>query len=145
MRKSASLMRSHEVPRKAPSSCAGGERKVRETSRKVASGVQRCCGGEGLRIKWIENWRRCRDRSHWSSTVLVGGAPAVDPTAQNYAIALLAREFTAQHVRVSWLSGTPLPELWLALLRATAGEMLEPGVEDLKKAFDTSGQFLQAD
>ncbi len=83
--------------------------------------------------------------ANWSSAVLVGNAPTLDPLVTEYGVALLLREFTAHQIRASWLSPAPLPDPWLPLIQATGGEMLAPGLSDLQKAFDSSGTFQQSD
>jgi tetratricopeptide (TPR) repeat protein len=82
--------------------------------------------------------------SEWSCAVFIGNLPALDPGSVPYAIALLAKEFTAQHVRLSWLSPASM-DGWLPLFRVTGGTLLPPDVHDLSAAFDSSGTFLQAD
>jgi tetratricopeptide (TPR) repeat protein len=83
--------------------------------------------------------------SDWSTAVLTGNLPALDPLTTDYASALLAREFASQHVRVSCLTAAPLSAPWTALLQATSGDLLSLGSKGLTPVFDISNSYVQAD
>ena len=85
--------------------------------------------------------------AEWSSLVVVGDTPIVDPASLDYAVALLLREFSVQHLRVSWFApaGIALNEKWMPLVLATGGRVLRSSEHELAAAFDPPGEFLQID
>lgn len=83
----------------------------------------------------------------WSSVIFVGEWPAVDPGSADYAVALLLREFSTQHLRVSWVapSGNAPSEKWMPLTQASGGRVLGSTGRELAAMFDPPGAFLQLD
>lgn len=55
--------------------------------------------------------------SDWSHVLLIGEFPALDPSALDYAAALLLRAFGTQRIQLSWSAPSGGNDAWLPILR----------------------------
>jgi len=70
--------------------------------------------------------------NQWSSVVLIGAAPDVDPALREYATAYVASRFQAQKVRISYWNPDGQNPGWFGdVCRATGGALLANGLQDL--------------
>jgi hypothetical protein len=81
---------------------------------------------------------------NWSSVLLVGRPPEVDPQLQDYTLSWLRARFCAQHLRVNvWTPDGVRPEFWAILATATAGASGLESLADLPPWL-ALGPFVEA-
>ena len=81
----------------------------------------------------------------WSSLLVIGNFPALDPAVAQYASGLLFRGLVSRHIRTFCFSPVP-PESLAALLRSTGGGLLREGMQELPPLLDEVHQvFYQID
>lgn len=82
----------------------------------------------------------------WSRVLLIGEFPALDPSAIEYASAVLLRAFGSQHLQVSWFAPAGGSDAWLSLFRSTGGTIVHGALSDFSLEFnESSWPFVQID
>ncbi|PYU20455.1 MAG: hypothetical protein DMG30_21135 [Acidobacteria bacterium] len=83
----------------------------------------------------------------WSSVLLLGNFPALDPPTLDYASAILLRAFGSQHVQVSWFAPNGGNDAWLPLFQSTGGTIFRGSLSDLSASLqqDSLQSFVQLD
>jgi predicted Zn-dependent protease len=83
----------------------------------------------------------------WSSVLLIGNFPALDPATLEYASAVLVRAFGTQHLQVSWFAPDRGNDAWLPVFQSTGGTIFRGSLNDLSASIqqDSSQSFLQID
>ena len=83
----------------------------------------------------------------WSSVLLIGNFPVLDPATLDYASSVLVRAFGAQHLQVSWFAPDGGNDVWLPLFQSTGGTIFRGSLSDFFASLeqDSSQAFLQVD
>jgi tetratricopeptide (TPR) repeat protein len=76
---------------------------------------------------------------------LFGELPALEPSALDYASALLLRAFTTQRIQLSWSAPSGGNDAWLPVLRSTGGGIIRGPLSEFSISLDEAQSFFQVD